>query len=138
MADKALVEAVKVIVGHVRAGERDQAYAGYEALFSNPAFRTYEPGDQRNALRLMIHAKGAPPVPTASMVEAHRAAIEPLTELVSKLEEPADYEMLGMCHVVIGNEAGAGAVFRAALAIERERNAQSDLCGSLMKRVSML
>jgi hypothetical protein len=46
--------------------------------------------------------------------------------------------MLGMCHVVIGNEAGAGAVFRAALAIERERNAQSDLCGSLMKRVSML
>ena len=61
-----------------------------------------------------------------------------LNELVSKVEDPADYEMLGMCHVVVGNEAGAGAVFRAALAIERERNAQSDLCGSLMKRVSML
>jgi hypothetical protein len=138
MADKHLVDAVKAIVAQVRAGERDQAYAGYQALFANPVFRTYEAGDQRNALRLMIHAKGAPHVPTPAMVEAHRAAIEPLTELVSKLEEPADYEMLGMCHVILGNEAGAGAVFRAALTIERERNAQSDLCGSLMKRVSML
>jgi hypothetical protein len=138
MADKQLVDAVKAIVAHVRSGERDQAYAGYKALFSAPAFRAYEPGDQRNALRLMIHAKGVPAPPTPAIVEAHRAAIEPLTDLVSKLEDPADYEMLGMCHVVIGNEAGAGAVFRAALAIERERNAQSDLCGSLMKRVSML
>lgn len=138
MADKELVEAVKAIVANVRAGDRDKAYAGYKALFAGAAFRGYEDNDQRSALRLMIHAKGVPDPPTPAIVEAHRAAIEPLTELVSKLGEPADYEMLGMCHVVIGNEAGAGAVFRAALAIERERNAQSDLCGALMKRVSML
>jgi hypothetical protein len=138
MASKELVDAIKAIVAQVRAGDRDSAYAGYRELFSSPAFRTYEPADQRNALKLMIHAKGVPDPPTPPIVEAHRAAIEPLTELVSNLGEPADYEMLGMCHVAVGNEVGAGAVFRAALVIERERNAQSDLCGSLMKRVSML
>jgi hypothetical protein len=138
MASKELVDAIKVIVSNVRAGDRDKAYAGYKELFSSPSFRGYEPSDQRNALKLMIHAKGVPDPRTPAVVEAHRAAIEPLTELVSSLGEPADYEMLGMCHVAVGNEVGAGAVFRAALAIERERNAQSDLCGALMKRVSML
>ena len=132
------MDAVKAIVGKVRAGDRKSAYEGYRALFADQAFRGYPPGDQRQALRLMIHAKGVPDPPTPEMVEAHRAAIEPLTELVSSLEDPADYEMLGMCHVAVGNEQGAGAVFRAALAIERQRNAQSDLCGALMKRVSML
>jgi hypothetical protein len=138
MAHKDLVDAIKAIVASVRAGDREKAYAGYQALFSSAAFRGYEANDQRSALRLMIHAKGVPDPPTPAIVDAHRAAIEPLTELVSNLGEPADYEMLGMCHVVVGNEVGAGAVFRAALTIERERNAQSDLCGALMKRVSML
>jgi len=138
MADQVLVDAVKAIVASARAGDRKGAYAGYKALFADEAFRRYAASDQRQALRLMIHAKGVPDPPTPEMIEAHRAAIEPLTELVSSLGDPADYELLGMCHVAIGNEQGAGAVFRAALAIERERNAQSDLCGALMKRVSML
>jgi len=138
MANEALVSAVKSIVANARDGKLEEAYAGYRALFSDPAFRKYEAHEQRQALKLMIHAKGVPDPPTPPMVEAHRAAIEPLTELVSVHNEPADYEMLGMCHVAVGNEQGAGAVFRAALAIERERNAQSDLCGTLMKRVSML
>ena len=86
----------------------------------------------------MVHAKNAPASPTPPMVDAHRAALGPLKDLVAEHREPADYEMLGMCHVAIGNEQGAGVVFRAALAIEREHNAQSDLCGALMKRVSML
>lgn len=138
MANEALVSAVKTIVAHARAGKLEEAYAGYRALFSNPEFRTYEPGERRQALRLMVHAKGVPDPPTPAMVEAHRAALEPLTELVSQDGDPADYEMLGMCHVAVGNEEGAGAVFRSGLAIERERNAQSDLCGALMKRISML
>jgi hypothetical protein len=138
MASEALVASVKAIVGKARAGNLDEAYAGYRALFASPAFKAYEPQDQRQALKIMIHAKGMPGTPTPAMVEAHRAAIEPLTDLVSKHEEPADYEMLGMCHVALGNEAGAMAVFKAGLTIERERNAQSDLCGALMKRVSML
>ena len=138
MGNDALVSAVKGIVSNAREGKLDEAYAGYRALFGDAAFKKYDAPDQRQALRLMIHAKNVPDPPTPAMVEAHRAAIEPLTELVSQHNEPADYEMLGMCHVAVGNEQGAGEVFRAALAIERERNAQSDLCGALMKRVSML
>jgi len=125
MADKELVDAVKAIVALVRAKETDQAYAGYKALFSSPEFRTYPPADQRQALKLMIHAKGLPFIMPPHMVEAHRACIEPLTELVSVHNDPADYEMLGMCHVAVGNEAGASSVFRAGLAIERERNTAS-------------
>jgi hypothetical protein len=138
MANEALVSAVKAIVANARGGKVDEAYQGYRALFSSPAFKTYEPSEKRQALKIMVHAKGVPDPATATMVEAHRAAIEPLTELVSAYGEPADYEMLGMCHVLLGNEEGAGNVFRAALAIERERSPGSDLCGALMKRVSML
>ncbi|MGH7293986.1 MAG: hypothetical protein ACRELB_03585 [Polyangiaceae bacterium] len=138
MANEALVSTVKSIVANARAGKLDESYAGYRALFASPGFGTYEPHDQRQALRLMVHAKGMPdPLPPAG-VEAHRAAIAPLAALVAKHGEPADHEMLGMCHVVVGDEASAATVFRAGLAIERERNAQSDLCGTLMKRVSML
>jgi hypothetical protein len=138
MANEELVAAVKAIVAHARAGRMDDAYAGYRRLFSSPGFHTYEPSERRQALRLMVHAKGVPDPPTPAMVEAYRAAIEPLTALVAEHDDPADYEMLGMCHVAVGNEQEAGAVFRAALAIERKRNPQSDLCGALMKRVSML
>jgi hypothetical protein len=138
MPNEALVSAVKAIVGYARAGKLDQAYAAYAGLFASPDFMRYEANDQRQALRLMVHAKGVPDPPTPAMVEAHRTALGPLTELVSKYNEPADYEMLGMCHVAVGNEEGAGTVFRAGLAIERERNVQSDLCGAFMKRISML
>jgi hypothetical protein len=138
MANEALVSQVKAIMIHVRGGDLPKAYESYRALFASPAFRTYAPADRRQALKLALHAKGLPDPPTPPIVEAFRAAIEPLTELVSTENEPADYEMLGMCHVALGNEQGAGAVFRAALAIERERSPGSDLCGSLMKRVSML
>jgi hypothetical protein len=138
MADQALVDALKAIAANARAGDAEKAYAGYRELFSGGAFRGYAVGDQRQALRLMIHAKGVPDPPTPAMIEAHRAAIEPLTELVSSEGEPSDFEMLGMCHVAVGNEQGAGEVFRAGLAIERERNVQSDLCGAFMRRISML
>ena len=69
--------------------------------------------DQRQALRLMVQAKGLPQPLSAAVIEAHRTAIAPLTDLVSKHNDPADYEMLGMCHVVVGDEAAAGAAFRA-------------------------
>jgi hypothetical protein len=138
MPNEALLTAVKSIVANARAGKLDEAYAGYRELFASPAFATYDAHDQRQALRLMVHAKGLPSPPTPAVVEAHRAAVPPLTELVSKHNEPADFEMLGMCHVAVGNEEGAGTVFRAGLAIERERNAQSDLCGAFMRRISML
>jgi hypothetical protein len=138
MANDVLVQAVKRIVHLAKNGQLDQAYGGYRSLFESPEFVTYRPDDQRQVLRLMILAKGAPSPPGAPMIEAHRSAVVPLTELVSAHGEPGDHEMLGICHVVLGNEDSASAIFRAGLAIERERNAQSDLCGALMKRISFL
>jgi hypothetical protein len=138
MANEELVQAVKKIHNLARAGDVEGAYVAYRALFSNPAFMSYRPEDQRQALRLMVHAKGLPNHPTPAMLEAHRAALGPLTELVSVHREPSDHEMLGICHVMLGNEQSATAIFRAGLAIERERSPQSDLCGAFMKRISLL
>jgi hypothetical protein len=138
MANEELVQAVKKIHGLARSGNLDQAYVAYRELFSSANFSSYRPEDQRQALRLMILAKGAPNKPTPAMIEAHRAAVVPLTELVSTLHEPADHEMLGMCHVMLGNEASASVIFRAGLAIERERSPGSDLAGAFMKRISQL
>jgi hypothetical protein len=137
-ANEALVAAVKSIVASAREGDLDAAYAGYRELFASSAFGSCAPQDRRQALRLMVHAKGVPDRLTPAMVEAHRAAIAPLSALASEQGDPADYEMLGICQVAAGDEAGAGQSFRAGLAIERERNLQSDLCGALMKRISML
>jgi hypothetical protein len=138
MANEELVSAVKQIVTKARSGSLDEAYLGYRDLFEAPAFSSYRAEDQRQALRLMVLAKHAPRQPTDAMLLAHRAAIAALTELVSSHKEPADYEMLGICHLVVGNEASASTIFRAGLALERERNPQSDLCGELMKRISLI
>ena len=138
MPNEALLTAVKSIVADARSGKLDEAYLGYRDLFASPAFSTYEAHDQRQALRLMVHAKGLPKPLSPAVLEAHRTAVGPLTDMVSKHNEPADYEMLGMCHVAVGNEEGAAAVFRAGLDLERARNAQSDLCGAFMRRISML
>ncbi len=138
MPNEALLTAVKAIVANARSGKPDEAYAGYRDLFASPAFATYDAHDQRQALRLMVHAKGLPQPLSAAVVEAHRTAIAPLADLVSKHHDPADYEMLGMCQVVVGDEAAAGTAFRAGLDLERAKNAQSDLCGAFMRRISML
>jgi hypothetical protein len=138
MPNEALLTTVKAIVANARSGKLDEAYVGYRDLFASPAFSTYDAHDQRQALRLMVHAKNLPRPLTPAVLEAHRAAVGPLTELVSRHNEPGDYEMLGMCHVALGNEAGAMTVFRAGLDLERASNSQSDLCGAFMRRISML
>jgi len=138
VANDALIESVKSIISRAKEGGLDAGYAGYRDLFTSATFAGYRAEDQRQALRLMVLAKGAPNPPSAAMTEAHRAALGLLTELVSAHAEPADHELLGMCHVVLGDEASASAVFRAGLAIERERDPQSKLCGTLMRRTSMV
>jgi len=138
MANEELVTEVKRIAALSRGGNLDQAYLGYRDIFASPVFMTYRAEDQRQVLRLMILAKSAPRNPSPAMLEAHRAAVPALTELVSAQQEPVDHEMLGICHVLLGNEDSAGVIFRAGLALERERNPGSDLCGELMKRISMI
>lgn len=138
MPNETLVQAVKTIVALARGGDLDAAYRGYRDLFQKPEFLKQRPEDQRQVLRLMILAKGVPSTPTEAMIDAHRAAVPALTELVSIHGDPGDHELLGLCHVVLGNVESADKIFRAGLKVERERNPQSDLCGTLMKRISLL
>lgn len=138
MANEALRQAVKTIMALGKEGKLDEAYAGYKALFESPEFPSYRLEDQRQALKLMILAKGAPDKATPAVIEAHAAATRPLQELVKAYSEPADYELLGICYVVIGDEPAAERAFRTGLDIERVRNSGSDLCGALMKRISFL
>jgi len=137
MSKEALVGAVKEIVTLARSGDAEGSFDGYKALFERPDFSDNRAEDQRQALKLLVLAKrtGAK---SDKLVEAHRAAIQPLTDLVSKHNEPEDYEMLGICHLTIGNEKAAANMFQEGLTLERARNAGSDLCGRLMTRVSSL
>jgi hypothetical protein len=138
MTKEELVARVKAVMSLVKEGKLDDAYKAYAAVFAEPGFVKNRPEDQRQALKLMIHARNAPSRATPQMVEAHRAAVAPLTELVSSHGEPADYEMLGMCHEMLGNPESASNMYRAGLQIERARSPQSDLCGALMRRVSLI
>jgi hypothetical protein len=138
VANEELVRSVKEIIGRAKSGDTDGAYRGYRDLFASPTFAAYRVEDQRQALQLMVLMKGAPKPATTTMVDAHRAAQGLLSGLVASHAEPSDHELLGICHVVLGDEASASTVFRAGLAIERERDPQSKLCGTLMKRVSMV
>ena len=138
MANEELVRSVKDIIGRAKSGDTDGAYQGYRDLFASPAFAGYRVEDQRQALQLMVLMKGAPKPATAAMLEAHSAARGILSGMVAAHSEPSDHELLGICHVVLGDEASASEVFRAGLAIERVKDPQSKLCGTLMKRVSMV
>ena len=138
MANEALVRSIKGIIGRAKNGDADGAYDGYRELFASADFAGYRIEDQRQALQLMVLMKGAPKPATPAMVKAHSAARGLLTGIVATHSEPSDHELLGICHVVLGDEASASTVFKAGLAIERTRDPQSKLCGALMKRVSMV
>jgi hypothetical protein len=138
MSKEALVAAVKNAVALSRAGKHEEAFVAYGALYQSPTFMENRPEDQRQALKLLILAKRPGMKNTENLYAAHRAALEPLTELVSRYNEPEDYEMLGACHALLGNEANAAAIFKEGINIERGRNAGSDLCGSMMTRLSAL
>src|SRR6185436_2814294 len=77
MAHEELVSTVKKIVALARDGKLEEAYEAYRALFAAPGFAAYEPADQRQALKLMILAKGVSAKGAPAVVEAHRAAIGP-------------------------------------------------------------
>jgi hypothetical protein len=137
MSKEALVSAVKQIMAQARAGDAEGSYEGYGKLYGTAEFTANKPEDQRQALKLLVLAKRQGQ-PSERLVEAHRAAIPALTELVSTLNEPEDYEMLGICHLLIGNEQAASNMFRQGLTLERTKNPASDLCGRLMTRVAAI
>lgn len=137
MSKEFLVSSVKNIMGVSRGGDAEASFDLYRELFSDPRFVQNKPEDQRQALRLFALAK-RPGKPSEKLVETYRACIPALTELVSTHGEPEDYEMLGLCHLTIGNDQAASNMFREGLQIERARNAGSDLCGRLMTRLSAI
>ena len=137
MANEALVKSVKEIAAASKAGNTEGAYQGYRDLFASEAFASYRVEDQRQALRLMIMAKGLPAQPTPVMSAAYVSAVDCLARILP-LGDAGDHELLGVCQLLLGDEASASTTFRAGLAIERQRDPQSKLCGALMKRVSMI
>jgi hypothetical protein len=137
VANEALVNEIKQIMALAKSGDMDGSNERWGSLFANPTFTTNRPEDQRQALKLFVLAKRTGD-PAPSLIEAHRAAMPPLEALVDAVREPADYEMLGICQVLCGSEELASATFRAGLEIERAKDADSDLCGRLMKHVASI
>jgi len=103
MANQELTQNMRRITSLARSGNFEEAYIAYRDLFGDPAFEMYRPEEQRQALTLMVHAKGVPSTPTPAMMEAHRAAMGPLNELVRTYLEPGDQEMLGICQAMVGD-----------------------------------
>ncbi len=136
MATEALVAQVKQILALAKAGNVEDAFKGYAALYRSAEFRTYPMEEQRTALKLVANIKVPPSRPTPAQIDAFKAAIEPLTEILGALGTPEDFQWLGICCLVTGDEKRAGELFRTGLKLERDRNPQSDLCGSLMKWVA--
>ena len=137
MPAEELVSAVKEIVAIAKGGDPDGANAKWASLFAGPTFVGYPPEDQRQVLKFVVLAKRSGK-PSASLLDVFRAAKTPLDALVAAHQEPADFEMLGLCHQILGEEIAASAIFRTALELERARNAGSDLCGRLMKHASSI
>lgn len=140
MTKDELVAAIKTILPLTRAQKWDEAFGKYRELVSRPDFIELKPEDQRKVLEMMVlqPAKQIPNKPSEIIIDAHRAALPALTELVSNYGEPADHELLGLVHQRLGNEEAASNIYKAGLAIERQRNAASDLCGRLMNRMAAL
>lgn len=136
MANEALVASVKQILTLFRERKEAEGYAAYTKLFTSPEFATYAPQDQRQALKLMISLKVIPSSLSPHLVGGYRTGMAPLKALIDAHDDPHDYELYGICQIVTGDEKGAAETFRKALNMERARNPQSDLCGSLMKWVA--
>jgi hypothetical protein len=131
---KVLAVRMKKIFALAKQGSTEEAYKEYVALFTSPGFIGHRVEDQRQALRLMVHTK-TPPPKTDAVLDAYRAAKERLDALAGESKEPSDYEMLGMCQLMLGEEA-ARETFSTALNLERARNPTSDLVGKLMRRIT--
>ena len=137
MPNEVLVYAVKQIMALSKGGDEDAAHAAYADLFTRPEFATYRAEDQRQALKLLILAKRSG-APSEHLLEAVRAALPLLTSLIASHSEPADYEMAGVCHLLLDEPSVASKLFRQGLERERASNPQSVLCGRLMTRVSSI
>ncbi len=135
-ANPDLVASIKKIVQLAKRGQSEQAFEAYAELFSSEAFATYQSEHQRQTLKLLVLK--SPAAVTETVKKAHRAASERLRGLIAQHGHAADYEMLGICQLLLDDQTSASSTFSAGLEIERNRDPRSELCGSLMRRVAAL
>lgn len=133
MKNVELAKALRLIFNTARSGRTEYAYGKLAELFSSAAFAGYEPDEQRQALRLMVHARNPPK--EEFVLAANRAALGHLKKLAEAFFEPADYEMLGITNLRLDDTSAANAAFEKALELERARNAESELTKSLTRRL---
>jgi len=133
MKNVELAKTLRLIFNTARSGRTEYAYGKFAELFSSATFAENEPDDQRQALRLMVHARNPPK--EEFVLTANRAALGHLQRLAETLAEPADYEMLGLTNLRLDDTGAANAAFEKALELERARNAESELTRSLTKRL---
>jgi len=133
MKNTELAKTLRLIFNTARSGRTEYAYGKLAELYSSAAFAEYAPDDQREALRLMVHARNPPK--KEFVLAANRAALVHLKKLAEMLAEPTDYEMLGLTNQRLDDAGAANAAFEKALELERARNAESDLVRSLTKRL---
>lgn len=134
--NEALTATLKKIVTLAKNGRTDEAYVEFGELFENASFGAYRSDEQRRALRLMINAPPGNKGPIA--MQAHRAALRWMRSLAEAEQDPADYLMLGLTHLILDEPPAAKDAFTTGLARERERNAGSELAEALAERVRSL
>lgn len=122
------------IIALGKSGDADNAYREYANLFLGAAFEDNKIEDRRLALRLLVLGK-TPTQPSEPLLDALRAALPRLQTLVGTSKEPGDFEMLGVCNVLLSNKAAAKEAFAAGLEIEKGRNTSSDLHTNLTRRL---
>jgi hypothetical protein len=125
------------IIAIAKGGDMDNAYREYATLFSSTTFSENKVEDQRAALRFFLLGKIPSDAP-ASLQDAQRATLPAVQHLLTLAQEPGDHELLGICHVLTSDTDAARKAFQAGLSIELERDAASELCASLRKRISDL
>ncbi|MBX3227461.1 MAG: hypothetical protein KIT84_13990 [Labilithrix sp.] len=130
-------EALKQARSAAKEGRLDDMFRQYGTVFASGSFASMRPDDQRQALKLMFFGK-QPDVASDDVKNAYRVTLPILQALVLRDRDPADYELLGMAYAVLEEPEKAMEIFKKALDVERARNPASDLCGSLMRRVSQL
>jgi hypothetical protein len=75
---------------------------------------------------------------TEALRDAHRAALVRAQGLLEDLATPADYEIVGLFQLALGERTAASTTFSTALELERKQDPASDLYRRLNEQISSL
>jgi hypothetical protein len=128
---------MRKIIALAKGGDTDGAYREYATLFRSSVFTHSKTEEQRASLRFFLLGK-LPTEASPSLQDAYRAALPATEHLLTQAKEPGDYELLGVCQNLLADKEAARKAFQAGLSIELERDAASEQCTSLRKRLSEL